>query len=327
MVPGMEVLGLRSLAQVVAELKGAEVPEAPPVAPMSGQRLLSWRGQDRQEEVDLADLRGHARRPLRRRGGRRGRSPPDAGGAQGVGQDLPRRADPRHPARPRQRGGARAHRDPLAGRRARAGRRPAGATAVLRTAPHASKASLLGGGPARCGPARSAGPTAACSSSTSSRCSPSTSSRRCASRSRVARSPSPAARSPRPSRHGGWSSSPPTRAPAATIAPSQGQNRCTCQERIAATTDASCRARSPTGSTSRATSSRSSATRAGPLRSTSRPAEVRARVAAARARQAARFAGRGWRLNGQVPGPVLAREWPLPEAAAHARRPSSTTAG
>ena len=58
MVPGMEVLGLRSLAQVIAELKGAEVPEAPPVAPMSGQRLLSWRGQDRHEEVDLADLRG-----------------------------------------------------------------------------------------------------------------------------------------------------------------------------------------------------------------------------------------------------------------------------
>jgi magnesium chelatase family protein len=58
MVPGVEVVGFRSLAQVLAELAGREVPVAPPVAPMSGQRLLSWRGQDRQEETDLADLVG-----------------------------------------------------------------------------------------------------------------------------------------------------------------------------------------------------------------------------------------------------------------------------
>ncbi len=36
MVPGMTVLGMRSLAQVVAELRDEEVPVAPPVAPMSG---------------------------------------------------------------------------------------------------------------------------------------------------------------------------------------------------------------------------------------------------------------------------------------------------
>lgn len=58
MVPGMAVLGMRSLEQVVAELCGDEVPEAPPVAPMSGSRLLSWRGEDRLEEVDLRDLVG-----------------------------------------------------------------------------------------------------------------------------------------------------------------------------------------------------------------------------------------------------------------------------
>lgn len=58
MVPGMAVFGMRSLAQVVAELRGEEVPEAAPVAPRSGSRLLSWRGADRLEEVDLADLRG-----------------------------------------------------------------------------------------------------------------------------------------------------------------------------------------------------------------------------------------------------------------------------
>ena len=50
MVPGMVVIGMRSLAQVVAELRGDEVPEAPPVAPMSGQpaavlaRLRAARG-------------------------------------------------------------------------------------------------------------------------------------------------------------------------------------------------------------------------------------------------------------------------------------------
>jgi magnesium chelatase family protein len=58
MVPGMAVLGMRSLAQIAAELRGDEVPEAPAVAPMSGSRLLSWRGQERMEEVDLADLLG-----------------------------------------------------------------------------------------------------------------------------------------------------------------------------------------------------------------------------------------------------------------------------
>ncbi|WP_180933788.1 YifB family Mg chelatase-like AAA ATPase [Nocardioides ungokensis] len=58
MVPGMEVIGMRSLAQVVAELRGEEVPEAPPVAPMSGSRLLAWRGSERREELDMSDLFG-----------------------------------------------------------------------------------------------------------------------------------------------------------------------------------------------------------------------------------------------------------------------------
>jgi magnesium chelatase family protein len=60
MVPGMAVLGMRSLGQVVAELRGDEVPEAPAVAPVSGANLLSWRGQERMEELDLRDLLGIA---------------------------------------------------------------------------------------------------------------------------------------------------------------------------------------------------------------------------------------------------------------------------
>ncbi|MEQ4548065.1 YifB family Mg chelatase-like AAA ATPase [Nocardioides kribbensis] len=58
MVPDMEVLGVRSLGQVVAELRGDEVPWAPPVASASGSRLLAWRGDERREEGDFADLLG-----------------------------------------------------------------------------------------------------------------------------------------------------------------------------------------------------------------------------------------------------------------------------
>lgn len=60
MVPGAEVLGVRSLAQVVALVTGTEVPDAPPVEPPTGNPLLSWRGEDRHEQVDLADVRGMA---------------------------------------------------------------------------------------------------------------------------------------------------------------------------------------------------------------------------------------------------------------------------
>ena len=60
MVPGMAVFGMRSLQQVVAELRGDPVPSAPPVAAMSGSRLLTWRGEERREQVDLADLDGMA---------------------------------------------------------------------------------------------------------------------------------------------------------------------------------------------------------------------------------------------------------------------------
>ena len=58
MVPDMAVFGARSLQQVVAVLRGDDLPDAPPVAPMSGSRLLSWRGEERLEEVDFCDLLG-----------------------------------------------------------------------------------------------------------------------------------------------------------------------------------------------------------------------------------------------------------------------------
>jgi magnesium chelatase family protein len=60
LVPGMTVFGMRSLAQVVAELSGEPVPWAPPVEPMSGSPLLSWRGERRIDEVDLSEVKGMA---------------------------------------------------------------------------------------------------------------------------------------------------------------------------------------------------------------------------------------------------------------------------
>jgi magnesium chelatase family protein len=54
-----------------------------------------------------------------------------------------------------------------------------------------------------------------------------------------------------------------------------------------------------------------------PLARPETTAEVAARVAAARARQAERYAGTPWRLNADVPGPVLAARWPLPEGTQH----------
>ncbi len=60
MVPGMGVFGVRSLAQVLAVLCGDQVPHAAPVAPLSGSRVLCWRGQQQREQADLADLVGMA---------------------------------------------------------------------------------------------------------------------------------------------------------------------------------------------------------------------------------------------------------------------------
>ena len=58
MVPDMTVFGVRSLAQVVAQLRGEDVPEAPPVEGTTSARLLSWRGQDLRDEVDMSEVEG-----------------------------------------------------------------------------------------------------------------------------------------------------------------------------------------------------------------------------------------------------------------------------
>lgn len=58
LVPGVDVTGVRSLAQVVALLRGEELPQAPEVLPRMAGQVLRWRGDDRADHVDLADVHG-----------------------------------------------------------------------------------------------------------------------------------------------------------------------------------------------------------------------------------------------------------------------------
>ena len=58
MVPGLTVVGARSLPQVVAVLRNEPVPEAPPVPPLATSSVLRWRGEGRTDELDLVDVHG-----------------------------------------------------------------------------------------------------------------------------------------------------------------------------------------------------------------------------------------------------------------------------
>ncbi len=58
LVPGVDVIGVRSLQQVVALLTDTQVPEAPEVEPRVAGHVLRWRGEGRTEELDLVDVHG-----------------------------------------------------------------------------------------------------------------------------------------------------------------------------------------------------------------------------------------------------------------------------
>jgi magnesium chelatase family protein len=60
LVPGVDVIGVRSLLQVIAVLTDTQVPEAPEVAPRVAGQVLRWRGEGRAEELDLVDVHGMA---------------------------------------------------------------------------------------------------------------------------------------------------------------------------------------------------------------------------------------------------------------------------
>ena len=316
MVPGMTVFGMRSLGQVVAELSGEEVPEAPPVAPMSGGRLLSWRGEQRLDEVDLVDVHGLEEARFAVEVAAAGGHHLLLSGPKGCGKTtLAERIPGVLPDLSVEESIEVTALHSLAGALAEGDgliRRPPF------SAPHhdASKASIIGGGSGRVRPGE------------------------------VSRAHSgvllldefpllrtdviDALRQPLESgevtiARGEESVTYPARGmvafaanpcPCGDYRADARENRCTCQEKHRR--DYVRRVRGPI--TDRIDITRHLL----PVRPHDErdrwavpetSAAVRQRVVAARARQDARYASRGWRLNAHVPGPALLREWPLSSAA------------
>ena len=101
MVPGVTVFGVRSLAQLIALVKGEEVPAAPEVEPLSGSPLLSWRGEERLEDLDMSDVIGIPDTRYAVEVAAAGGHHLMLTGPKGSGKTTHRRADPRPAARSR----------------------------------------------------------------------------------------------------------------------------------------------------------------------------------------------------------------------------------
>lgn len=318
MVPGLTVFGMRSLAQVVAQLRGDEVPEAPPVAAASGTPLLTWRGEERLDELDLADLHGlddvkYAVEVAAAGGHPLLLSGPKGAGKTSIAERIPTILPDLSPEESLE----------LTAVHSLAGVLDPAHGLVTRppyAAPHhdASKASLIGGGTgqvrpgeisrAHCGvlfldefplfhsdviealrqPLESGDITIA---------------RQEESVTLPARTMLVLAANPCPC--GSYSAAP-------------GDNRCQCLERVRR----HYRLRLTGPIADRIDVTRHVLPASPSERDRFRPPEssaaVRARVAAARERQAARFAGCSWRLNSQIPSPRLKDAWPVTAAAQRA---------
>ncbi|QYJ04585.1 YifB family Mg chelatase-like AAA ATPase [Nocardioides panacisoli] len=310
LVPGVAVYGVRSLAQVVAQIRGEEIPEAPPVAAASGSSLVSWRGEERLEELDLADLHGLADTKYAVEVAAAGGHPILLSGPKGAGKtsiaeriptllpDLEREESLELTAVHSLAGVL----DPSVGMLSR----PPFA------APHhdASKASLIGGGQGQVRPGEVSRAHAGVlfldefplfrSDIIEALRQPLESgditvARREESVTLPARGMLVLACNPCPC--GEYSNDP-------------GADRCRCLERLR---------REYRRKMSGPIADRIDITRhvhparaceIDPFAPPEASATVRARVAAARARQRDRFAGRSWRLNAHLPGPQLKREWP-----------------
>jgi magnesium chelatase family protein len=316
LVPGVSVLGLRSLAQVVAELRDEPVPEAPPVAEMSGSRLLAWRGSGRMDDVDLSDLIGmedarYAIEVAAAGGHHLLLSGPKGSGKTSIAERIPGTLPDLTPEEALE----------LTAVHSLAGAFESGDALMVRppfAAPHhdASTASLVGGGSggvrpgeisrAHCGvllldefPLFRADVINALRQPLESgdiSISRAEESVVLPARSIVVLAANPC--------------------PCGDFHPDASVSRCHCKEvqrrdyrrkvtgpitdRIDITRHL--RAVTPTGSRD-------------PFAVRESTAEVRVRVEAARARQAERYDGQPWRLNGHAPGPALSRDWPLTDEA------------
>ncbi|MGZ4499760.1 MAG: YifB family Mg chelatase-like AAA ATPase [Nocardioidaceae bacterium] len=317
LVKGMTVLGLRSLGQVVAHLRGQPVPEAPPVEPLAGGPLLSWRGEDRTHELDLVDVIGmpdarYALEVAAAGGHHLMLSGPKGAGKTTLAERIPGLLPDLSVEESLE----------LTAIYSLAGGLPPGQQRLTRPpfrAPHHSstRASLLGGGTGRVRPGE------------------------------VSRAHTgtlfldefplfhadiiEALRQPLESgeitiARGEESATFPARSmvvvacnpcPCGEYHPHDRDNRCTCTE---------VRRRDYRARLSGPIIDRIDITRhvepvrpheaRDPLARPEPTAVVRARVTAARARQATRYAGTPWRLNADVPGPALRSTWPLTEQAA-----------
>lgn len=308
---GVEVVGMRSLRQVVAELCGDEVPDAPPVAAMSGSRLLAWRGRDRLDDVDLADVRGMLDARFAAEVAAAGGHHLLLSGPKGSGKTtLAERIPGLLPDLSREEAVE------LTALHSLAGALEPGDELITRppyAAPHhdASKAALVGGGSgqvrpgeisrAHCGvlfmdefplfrtdvidalrePLESGDITIARAEESVT----------LPARSLVVLAANPC--------------------PCGNYAVSAVKSRCTCAETQRRSYQS--RVRGPI--TDRIDITRHllplSASTADDLARPESTAAVRERVQAARLRQEDRYAGEGWRLNGQAPGPALRDRWPL----------------
>lgn len=317
MVPGVSVFGLRSLAQVVAAVTGDPIPEAPPVAALSGARLLNWRGQARVEETDLADVIGmeearFAVEVAAAGGHHLMLSGPKGSGKTTLAERIPGILPDLDPEESLELTCIRS----LAGTLEPAGgliRRPP------YLAPHhdASKASLVGGGSGRVRPGEISQAHAGV----------------------LVLDEFPlfhadvidALRQPLESgeitiARGEETATFPARGivvlacnpcPCGNYAPVARDNLCNCSE----LRRREYRAKLSAPVTDRIDIIRHMQPFGGhqardPLAFREDSATVRARVDAARRRQAERYAGRSWRLNAHAPGPALLAEWPLPAQSA-----------
>ncbi|MGH3365146.1 MAG: YifB family Mg chelatase-like AAA ATPase [Nocardioidaceae bacterium] len=316
MIPGMTVLGARSLAQVVAILRAEPVPDAAPVQPLAPGPLLSWRGEHRIEEVDLSDVLGMADAKYALEVAAAGGHHVMLSGPKGAGKTtLAERLPGLLPDLTLEEALE------LSAIYSLAGCLPPGQTVMTRPpfrAPHhsATRTGMLGGGSGRVHPGE------------------------------VSRAHTGALfldefplfqadiieglREPLESgevtiARGDEIATFPARTmfvlacnpcPCGEYHPTNRDNRCECLE---------VRRREYRRKISGPIADRIDITRHvepltrrekdDPLFRPETSAEVRARVAAARERQARRYDGTGWRLNSAVPGPVLRERWPLPAEA------------
>jgi magnesium chelatase family protein len=317
MVPGVTVLGMRSLAQVRAELRGEVVPTAEPVAPMSGSRLVEWRGSRRMTEQDMADLKGvpdvkYALEVAAAGGHHLMLTGPKGSGKTSLAERLPGILPDLSVEESLE----------LTAIHSLAGALEPGDELIRRPpffAPHhdASKASLLGGGTGRVRPGEVS----------RSHCGVLFLDEFPLFRADVI----DALRQPLESgevtiARGEESATYPARGMVVVAC-----NPCPCGEYSAARPGSDCRctererqhyARKVTGPVQdridilRHVLAPTKEDRMLPGETPETSHDVRARVAVARKRQARRYADREWRLNSQVPSALLAREFPLPDAGA-----------